>query len=64
MGGKKENKQERKERKKNGEREEEKMRFSRHSDDRISTVGKEKSIHALRAMRGYQNLGVSSNSTR
>ena len=29
----------------------------------VPMVGEEKSIHASRATRGYQNLGVSSNST-
>ena len=51
------------ERERNG-REKKKKRFSRYSDDRSSTVREEKLIHASRPMRGYQNLGVSSNSTR
>ena len=41
-----------------------KLRFSRCSDDRSSTIREEKSIYASRATRGYQNLRVSSNSTR
>ena len=36
----------------------------RKSDNRFSSEMKAKLIHAARAMRGYQNLGVSSNSTR
>ena len=43
---------------------EKKRRFSWRSDGRSSTVREEKSIHASLAMRGYQNLGVSSNSMR
>ena len=38
--------------------------FSQHFDSRILTVREEKSIDALPAKSGYQNLGVSSNSTR
>ena len=34
------------------------------SDRRFSSGLKAKLIHAARATRGYQNLGVSSNSTR
>ena len=34
------------------------------SNRRFSSRLKEKLIHVLRATRGYQNLGVSSNSTR
>ena len=36
----------------------------RKSDSRFSSRLKAKLIHALRATRGYQNLGVSSNFTR
>ena len=59
----------RKEGKQTGEKGEEKGRkengiFSRRSDSRSSTIREEKSINASRATRGYQNLGVSSNSTR
>ena len=36
----------------------------RKSDRRFSSGLKAKLIHATRAMRGHQNLGVSSNSTR
>ena len=36
----------------------------RKSDRRFSSGLKPKLIHATRATRGYQNLGVSSNSTR
>ena len=39
------------------------LRF-KESDRRFSSGMKEKLIHAARATRGYQNLGVSSNSTR
>ena len=46
-------------RKKGGKR---KGRFSWRSDGRISTVRELKSIQATRATRGYQNVGVSSNS--
>ena len=49
------------ERERNGEK---KKRFSRHSDGRISTVQELNSIHTTRATRGYQNLGVLSNSKR
>ena len=59
---KKRNRTERKEKRK--KREKRKMSFFRHSDGRISTVRDLKSIHTTRAMRGYQNLGVSSNFTR
>ena len=50
----------------NGEREKEKKkgRFSQSFDGRNWTVREEKLIHASRATRGYQNLGVSSSSTR
>ena len=37
---------------------------SKKSDRRFSSEQKAKSVHASRATRGYQNLGVSSNSTR
>ena len=37
---------------------------STESDSRFSLEQKAKSIHASRGMRGYQNFGVSSNSTR
>ena len=69
----KENMRERRERSKRRERERErerergerkKMRFSRCSDGRSSTIREEKSIHASRTMRRYQNIGVSSSSTR
>ena len=43
------------------------FRFSLRSTEierRLSSEQKAKSVHASRAMRGYQNLGVSSNSTR
>ena len=36
----------------------------RKSDCRFSSKQKVKSVHASRATRGYQNLGVSSNSKR
>ena len=36
----------------------------RKSDHRFSSRLKAKLIHKARATRGYQNLGVSSNSTR
>ena len=36
----------------------------RHSDGQNWLEQETKLIHASRAMRGYQNLGVSSNSTR
>ena len=36
----------------------------RKSDRRFSSGMKAKLIHATRATRGHQNLGVSSNSTR
>ena len=49
------------ERKKERER---KWRFSHLFDGRNSTVREENLIHALRATRGYKNLGVSSNSVR
>ena len=56
-------------RRKNGEeegRKEEKgrKRFSQRSDDRSLTVLELKSVHEMRATRGYQNQGVSSNSKR
>ena len=38
--------------------------FSRRSNGRIPTVQELKSVHTTRATRGYQNLGVSSNSKR
>ena len=41
-----------------------KGKFSRRSNSRSSTVRELKSVHATRAMCGYQNLGVSSNSKR
>ena len=68
--GKREGKQTREKKKKSDrERERERERnkggtFFRHFDCRSSTVREEKSIHATQAMRGYQNLGVSSNSVR
>ena len=46
------------------ERRDKKGRFSRRFDGRSLTVQEEKSIYASRATRGYQNLGVSSRSTR
>ena len=55
-GRKEENKQEINERKKNGEREEEKGRKEKGSFPDVLTVREEKSIHASRAMREYQNL--------
>ena len=59
---KREGNERREKRTKNGEKK--KRSFSRHSDYRSSTVREEKSIHKSRATCGYQNLGVSSNSTR
>ena len=41
-----------------------KGRFSRRSDGRSLTVREEKLINALQATRGYQYLGVLSNSVR
>ena len=38
--------------------------FSRLFDGQNSTVREEKLIHSSRTTRGYQNLGVSSNSAR
>ena len=72
---KKPNKRRRKEmrkkrREKNGQRdrgrkgEKRKGDFSRYFDSQSSMLREEKSIHASRATRGYQKLGVSSNSTR
>ena len=61
--GNRKKKDERKEINKNGEREKHKGRFTLRSDSQGSTIREEKSIHALQATRGYQNLGVSSNST-
>ena len=55
MDGKKVSKKEREKREKN---------LSLRSMEFGSSEQKAKSIHALRATRGYQNLGVSSNSTR
>ena len=51
----------RRKRKIGGKRERE---VSRHFDGRISTVRELKSVHATRATRGYQNLGVLSNFKR
>ena len=45
------------------ERKKQKMKIFLPSDGPSSTIREEKSIHALRAMREYQNIGVSSNST-
>ena len=65
-----ERRKEKKKRKKNRQRErgrkgeKRKGEFSRHSNGRSLTVREEKSIHASKATRGYQNLGVLSNSTR
>ena len=58
------NRKKKEERKKNGEIEKHKGRFSRRFNGWSSMVREEKSIHTSRATRGYQNLGVSSNSTR
>ena len=65
-GKKKENGKEMREiEQREGRRERKKKKsFSRRSDGRSSMVREEKSIHALRATRGYQNLRVSSDSTR
>ena len=60
----KERERERERERDKGERETKKKRFSRHSEGRSPTVREEKLIHTSRAKRGYQNLGVSSNSTR
>ena len=57
-------KKKKEERKKNGEIEKHKGRFSPRFNGWSSTVREEKLIHTSRATRGYQNLGVSSNSTR
>ena len=38
--------------------------FSHRSDGRSSTVRELKSVHAMKATRGYQNQGFSSNSKR
>ena len=40
------------------------LQDQRKSDSRFSLEKKAKSVHASKATRGYQNLGVSSNSTR
>ena len=67
--GKREGKQTR-EKKKKSDREREKGernkggRFSLHSDGRSSMVREEKSIHATRATREYQNLRVLSKFVR
>ena len=74
-GGKKEERQKKKkedrgerknrtEEKKGRKKKKRRGRFSWLSDGRISTVLELKSIHTTRAMREYQNLGVSSNSKR
>ena len=58
-------KERRKKRGRRGRKEEKrKVRFSRRFDGRISTIRELKSIHTTKAMRGYQNLGVSLNSKR